>query len=129
MTHFIQQGLWGICNAKYRLVTPGNACLSSVCLLPSFRIGGSQAYVQGIRVWTLSDVPCSRKVVVTYKGADGDKAGPSTDTDKGNPTVTPTYEIPTDSESGHKARHSLSFGCWHSCRPCMLILITTARPR
>ena len=65
---------------------------------------GSQAYVRGIRVWTLSDVPCSRKVVITPKGADDDKAGPSTGTGKGNPTVTRTYEIPTDSESGHKAR-------------------------
>ena len=88
---------------------------------------GSQAYVQGIRVWTLSDVPCSRKVVITPKGADDDKAGPSNGTAKGNPTVTPTYEIPTDSESGHKARLYNPFGCWHSCRPSMLILITGAR--
>ena len=76
-------------------VTPGNACVSSVCLLTQDR---------GIRVWTLSDVPCSRKVVITPKGADDDKAGPSNGTGKGNPTVTPTYEIPTDPESGHKAR-------------------------
>ena len=85
---------------------------------------GSQAYVQDLRVWTRSDVPWSRKVVITPEGADDDKAGPSTGTDKGNPTVTPTYEIPTGSESGHKARLSHPFGCWHSCRPSMLILIT-----
>ena len=68
--------------------------------------------------------PVLTKVVITPKGADDDKAGPSNGTAKGNPTVTPAYEIPTDSESGHKARLYNPFGCWHSCRPSMLILIT-----
>ena len=59
-------------------VTPGYACVSSVCLLPQdWRMLGLLA-----------------------------------------------YEIPTDSESRHKARYSHPFGCWHGCRLSMLILIT-----
>ena len=112
-------------------VTPGNACVSSVCLLARLpqdpMLLESQAHVQGIRARTLWDLRCLRKVVITPKGADDDVAGPSTGTDKGDPTVTPTCAIPADSESGDRARHLHPCGWWHGCWPCMLVLMTWAR--
>ena len=76
---------------------------------------GPQAHVQGIQTRTLWDLQCLRKVVITPKGADDDVAGPSTGTDKGNPTVTPTCANPADSESGDRARHLQPCGWWHGC--------------
>ena len=97
-------------------VTRGNACISSVCPLPT---GPKAARIPGTCARDPSvhpiGSPVLTNVVITTKGADDDVADSSTGTNKGNPTVTAIFASPADSESGDSARNSHPCGCRHSC--------------